>query len=43
MDNQPIHNRCSRQEYDAIVIGAGPNGLTAGIVLASEGMSVLIV
>lgn len=29
-------------EYDAIVVGAGPNGLAAGIELASTGQSVLI-
>ncbi len=28
--------------YDAIVVGAGPNGLAAGIELAREGLSVLI-
>src|SRR4051794_38171864 len=30
------------QPYDAIVVGAGPNGLSAGIVLARAGMKVLI-
>jgi phytoene dehydrogenase-like protein len=30
-------------EYDAIVIGAGHNGLTAGAVMARDGMRVLIV
>jgi len=29
-------------EYDAIVIGSGPNGLSAGIRLAQEGLKVLI-
>ena len=29
--------------FDAVVVGAGPNGLTAGITLAQEGWSVLIV
>jgi phytoene dehydrogenase-like protein len=29
-------------DYDAIVVGAGPNGLAAAIVLAQAGMSVLI-
>ncbi|MEO6588716.1 MAG: NAD(P)/FAD-dependent oxidoreductase, partial [Pyrinomonadaceae bacterium] len=31
------------QEYDAIIIGSGPNGLAAGIHLAQNGLSVLIV
>ena len=29
-------------KFDAVVVGAGPNGLAAGIVLAREGMSVLL-
>lgn len=29
--------------YDAVIIGAGPNGLAAGICLAQRGLSVLIV
>jgi phytoene dehydrogenase-like protein len=32
----------SRGNYDAIVIGAGPNGLAAAIRLQSEGLSVLL-
>jgi phytoene dehydrogenase-like protein len=29
--------------FDAIVVGSGPNGLSAGIVLARKGLSVLLV
>jgi phytoene dehydrogenase-like protein len=32
----------SKDRYDAVVVGAGPNGLSAGIKLAREGWSVLI-
>ncbi len=31
------------ETYDAIVVGAGPNGLSAGLVLAQAGLSVLLV
>ncbi len=32
-----------REAYDAVVVGAGPNGLSAGIVLAQAGLSTLII
>src|ERR1700756_4998005 len=33
----------SRQEYDAIVIGGGPNGLSAAITMAEARRSVLLI
>ena len=38
-----IKERCAQKKYDAVVIGSGPNGVSAGIVLAQKGMSVLLV
>lgn len=32
----------SRQAYDAVIVGAGPNGLAAAITLAQAGWSVLV-
>lgn len=32
-----------RHEYDAVIVGAGPNGLAAAIVFAQAGRSVLVV
>ena len=34
--------RTRTSPYDAVVVGAGPNGLAAGIELARNGLSVLI-
>ena len=31
------------KQYDAVIIGSGPNGLSAGIMLVKEGLKVLIV
>ncbi|HWC88566.1 MAG TPA: NAD(P)/FAD-dependent oxidoreductase [Pirellulales bacterium] len=40
-DNDP--QEAQQKSYDAVVVGAGPNGLAAGIVLAQHGLAVLIV
>lgn len=32
-----------KRDYDAVVVGSGPNGLAAGILLQQQGLSVLIV
>jgi phytoene dehydrogenase-like protein len=37
-----VSSRVSRAAYDAVVVGAGPNGLAAAIVLAKAGHSVLV-
>ncbi|MGO8673838.1 MAG: phytoene desaturase family protein [Capsulimonadaceae bacterium] len=38
-----IRDRVVRGRYDAVVVGAGPNGLAAGAFLARRGASVLVV
>ncbi len=37
-----IRELCQKSNYDAVIIGSGPNGVAAGIVLAQKGMSVVI-
>jgi phytoene dehydrogenase-like protein len=35
--------RSKKNRYDAVIIGSGPNGLSAAIVLAAKGQSVLLI
>lgn len=32
-----------KRDYDAVIVGSGPNGLAAGILLQQQGLSVLII
>ena len=43
MAARAFRNTWEREDYDAVVVGSGPNGLSAGITLAREGWEVLIV
>lgn len=38
-----IRDRATRGRYDAVIVGAGPNGLAAAAMLAGRGASVLVV
>jgi phytoene dehydrogenase-like protein len=35
--------KLEKRDYDAIVVGSGPNGLAAAILLQQKGLSVLII
>ena len=39
----PLKERCGSKRYDAVIIGSGPNGVSAATVLAQKGLKVLMV
>src|SRR5580704_9804631 len=43
MAGTDIRARASRGKYDGVVVGSGPNGLAAAVMLAQKGASVLLI